>query len=559
VTGRRHEEPQSPTLHRVGRHYRGPLLLGSLPPEVGFGFLERVLPTTEPVEMVCELHRLSPERALEIVDGARAVTEAERERPARGVARASLDVEHASTETLGQQLASGAQELWRVGVCFTAHGSSRLRVEAVRARLADRLHALGFCPRVPRYTVQAALAPPLLGGDGPRPPGYWHALPSDAVAAMFPFGDETVPEPGGVLVGLALADASPVVLDRWAQASHSWGLFGTTGSGKTFAAALLLLRSRWMRPDLDVVVLDPLGEFAPFVRALGGSVVALRPSGGARLNPLDLGTTGGDRTEKAARVAAILRALFPSLRDDEMARLDAAVSRLYDRGGAPTLGQLADEVSGVPASDARLEGLLEVFRTGSLRWVNGPTTLAAESSPVAVDLSGLAEEHRSFHMAYVLDWAYGRLRDHRGPKLLVIDEAHLLASHGPTADFLDRVVRHVRHFEAGLLILSQSPDDFLASDAGRAILGNLSATALLRLPGISLAAQRFFGLTDAEAEWLPNARLPRSVGYAESLWRVGELHLPLAIVASSPEFKFLTASLGRPPETAPPAARRDGL
>ena len=53
------------------------------------------------------------------------------------------------------------------------------------------------------------------------------------------------------------------------------------------------------------------------------------------------------------------------------------------------------------------------------------------------------------------------------------------------------------------------------------------------------------GLTSAEAEWLPKARLPRDAGYSESLWRVGEFHLPLAVVASTPEYEFLGRSLGR--------------
>jgi hypothetical protein len=550
----------SPTVQRRGRRYRAPLLLGELPPEVAFGFLGRVLPTTEPVELTLEVRPITPARALEIVEGARAVAEAELQRPSGGTSQASLAVERTSTEELGQALATGAQELWRVGVCFAATGTSRLRVESVRGRLADRLRTLGFRTRLPRYRVDAAMAAPVTRSDDARPPGYWHLLPSDALAALFPFADETLPEPGGVLVGLALADASPVFLDRWSHPSYSWGFFGTTGSGKTFAAALTVLRSRWMRPDLEVIVLDPLGEFSPFVRALGGSVVTLRASGDARLNPLDPTTTGGDRREKAARVGATLRALFPSLRDDESARLDSAVTRLYEReAGIPTFTDVLEEVERSPGVDRRLEGLLEVFRSGSLRWMCGPTTLSPTSSLVAVDLSGEGEEHRAFHMAYLLDWAYGRLRDRPGAKLLVVDEAHLLVRDLPTAVFLDRVVRHVRHFDGGLLLLTQSPDDFLASESGRSILRNLYATALLRLPGVSPEARSFFGLTAAEAEWLPNARLPRSAGYSESLWRVGDLHLPLAIVASTPEYGFLTRTLASYAPAPAAAPREDGL
>ncbi|MCI4365366.1 MAG: DUF87 domain-containing protein [Thermoplasmata archaeon] len=545
------------TTDRVGQRYRAPLLVRELPPEVPFGFLERILPTTEPIDLLLELHRIPPDRALAMVERARTVAEAELADPGPGAESARLEVERASSHELGQALARRSQELWRVGFSFVAHDSARVRVEAVRARLADRLAGMGFRTRVPRYEVAETLRPAEFGVSDSRPRGYWHTLPSDGVAAMFPFGDETVLEPGGILVGLALADASPVFLDRWSHASHSWGIFGTTGSGKSFAAALYLLRTRWLRPDVDVILLDPLGEFGEFVRGLGGQVVRLTDPETGRLNPLDPVTTGGDRSEKAARVGTMLRALFPSLRDEEAARLDAAVMRLYLRGpSVPTWEDLLGEMDRDSASDGRVRTLLEVFRSGSLRGVNGPTTFQIHASPVAFDFTGVAEEHRAFHLTYVLDWVYGRLRDRPGPKLVLVDEAHLLARSGPTAEFLDRVVRHVRHFEAGLLLLSQNPDDFLTTASGRSTLRNLYATAFLHLPEVSSEARAFFGLTGPEAGWLPKARLPRSAGYSESLWRVGELHLPLAIVASTPEYEFLTRKL---PSSRPAAGREDGL
>ncbi|HTS33821.1 MAG TPA: DUF87 domain-containing protein [Thermoplasmata archaeon] len=546
------------TIFRTGRVFRAPLLIRELPDEVPFGFLGRVLPTTETIDLSLELHRIPPGRALEILEAARSVAEAELASPGGGGETSRLEVERESSGVLGHAVARGAQELWRVGACFVAVGASRARAEAIRARLTERLSAFRFRTRVPRYGVDLTLRPPDPGGAEPRPSGYWHTLPSDAVAALFPFGDESVVEPGGILVGLALADASPVFLDRWSHSSHSWGIFGTTGSGKSFAAALYVLRTRWMRPDLDVVVLDPLGEFSELVRRLGGTVVRLADGRSGRLNPLDPATTGNDRREKGARVVTMLRALYPSMTDDEAAVLDAAVMRLYDRGpGVPTFDDLVREVERDAPAEGRLRVLLEVFRSGSLRGLNGPTTVQLSSTPVSFDLSGVPDDQRPFHLVYVLDWAYGRLRDRTGPKLLVVDEAHLLAHHPPTAEFLDRVVRHVRHFDAGLLLLTQSPEDFLELPSGRSTLRNLYATVFLRLPEVSPVAREFFGLTAAEADWLPKARLPRSAGYSESLWRVGELHLPLAVVASTPEYQLLSGSLGTAPP--PPAVPVEGM
>lgn len=550
---------EGPTWIRTGRRYRTPILLEQLPPELLFGCLGRILPTTEPNELWIEAHRVPSARALAILHGARAVAEVELAAGGQGVETSELEVERDSAEELGRAVARRNQELWKVGLRLSVLASSLPRLEAMRTRLGERLATFGFRARVPRYEVGEALTPPELNPASSKPSGYWQILPTDGVTALFPFGDETVLESGGVLVGLALADASPVFLDRWHHASYSWGIFGTTGSGKSFAAALLALRTRWLSPETDLVILDPLGEFGELVRSLGGSVVRLADAERGRLNPLDPVTTGGDRGEKAARVGAMLRALFPSLRDEETARLDAAVSRLYaeERDG-PTFEDLHRLLARPGGADDRLATFLEIFRSGSLRSLNGPTTLELADGPVSVDFRGVAEDQLPFHLAYLLDWAYGRLRTREGPKLLLVDEAHLLAHHTATAEFLDRVVRHLRHFTAGVLLLSQNPDDFLGHAAGRSLLRNLYATAFLRLPEVSPECRGFFGLSQAEAEWLPRARLPREAGYSESLWRIGELHLPLAIIASTPEYELLSGNLGTDPPSDDGGLRLEG-
>jgi hypothetical protein len=546
------------TWVRYGRSYRAPLLVLQFPNELPFGFLGRVLPTSEPVALTAEFHRIGPAQALELLQGARAVAEAELARGSGGTGTAELEVERESAELFGREIARRTQELWRVGIRLIAFGSSRPRCEAVRSRLIERLCALGFRVRIPRYEASTVLSPTRLSGAEPRPRGYWHTLPTDAVAALFPFLDESIIEPGGVLVGLALGDASPVLIDRWSHASYSWGLFGTTGAGKSFATAMIALRTRWMRPQLEITILDPLGEFGRFARTLGGSVVRLADGAGGRLNPLDPVTTGGDRREKAGRVAAAIRSLFPTLTDAESVVLDTSLTRLFEHGPeVPTLGDLASEIERAEQSPARLRSLFDVFLTGSLSGSNGPTTVSDSIGPISVDFTGVPADQLAFHLSYVLDWAYGRLRARAGPKLLIVDEAHLLMRHTSTAEFLDRIIRHVRHYDAGVLVVSQTPEDLLGRPEGRAILRNLYAIGLLRLPEVSREAREFFGLTPAEAEWLPKARMPAEAGYSESLWRIGELHLPLAVIASTPEYEFLNRTL-RGSSVAPESAPRTG-
>jgi Helicase HerA, central domain len=543
-------------FHRTGR-IDAPFVVPSLPSEVAFGFLGRLVPTTLRAEVRLQVHRIPPERALTLLDQARAVAAAEllsggSEPGARPV---ELEREAESAQEIARRIAAREQELWRVGVSVHALGADPGRAETMRADLLRRFRAAGFRPRVPTYEAAPAAGTPDLTGTERRPPGYWHTLHTDGVAAFFPFVEESVTEPAGVLVGLLLDDVSPVFLDRWSHASHSWGVFGSTGSGKSFFTALTAVRSLWLRPELEIVILDPLGEFTGLARVLGGRVLSVADGRDGRWNPLDPSTTGGDAVEKAGRVGAILRALFPSLLDEEVAVLDTALRRLYDRStSAPELSDLIEEVARTPGGTGRLGALLEVFRSGSLRHLDGPTTSSWSEGLTVVSLVGVPEGHLPFHLAYLLDAVYGRVRARPGPKLVILDEAHLLARDPATGAFLDRLVRHLRHFETGVMVISQNPDDFLGNDHGRSLLRNLRATFLLRLSEVSAQTAAFFQLTGAEAEWLPRARLPREAGYSEALLRFGPSHLPLALIASTPEFELLQGALGRRDDPDAPSA-----
>jgi hypothetical protein len=524
-----------------GLQVDAPVLVTDLPPAVPFGFLGKLLPTSEPVELRVVLRKLSRSSALDVAEKAAAVAEADLETRVNSSGARPSELQHdaESARELAARVAARDQDLWRIGISFHARGRGRRPAEEVRSRLIHRLHELGFRVRLPTFETGLLPRDPDADELAPRPAGYWHTLATDAVAALFPFVDESVHEPGGILVGLLLDDANPVFLNRWAHGSYSWGIFGSTGSGKSFAAALWSLRTRWICPTTQLLFVDPLGEFARLTRELGGSVITMGPGGTGRLNPLDPASTGGDRHAKASRVGTMLRALFPSLTDSETALLDARLSQMYQEGPEiPVWSDLVDGLADRPGAE-RLSSLLDVFRQGSLRYLDGPTTVALEGSPLSLDLHAVPSEQLPFHLTYALDALTARLRSDDRPKLLVLDEAHYMVRTPAIAEFLDQLARHIRHYRAGILLLSQSPDDFLTSASGRSLLRNLRATVLLRLSQVSSETREFFQLTPAEAEWLPKTKLPGEIGYSEGLLRLGASHLPFAIVASAPEFEWL--------------------
>ena len=66
------------------------------------------------------------------------------------------------------------------------------------------------------------------------------------------------------------------------------GLFlGVPGSGKSFAAKRELVNVFLATRD-RIIVVDPMGEYAPLVRRLGGQVIEIAPDSPHHLNPMDV-------------------------------------------------------------------------------------------------------------------------------------------------------------------------------------------------------------------------------------------------------------------------------
>ncbi len=381
-----------------------------------------------------------------------------------------------------------------------------------------------------------------LSPGAPAPSEWFHRLEEEGLAALLPLWEDPSPDREGPLLGAHAFHGTPIYLDRFRHPHHSSVIFGETGSGKSYASALGILRSRWARRGLSVFVLDPLGGLARVLEALGGVVIA-PGSPGSSLNPLDPATTGGDRRLKMATVGVLWRTLFPSLRDEEVARLDVALGQLYEErpGETPRLSDLLAVLEGeLPVGD-RLLSLLSRAVRGSLSELDRPTSVDLSAKLCAFDLSAVSPGELPFFLTLTLDFVEEELRRRPGEKLVVVDEAHYLMMAG-TAGFLDHLVRHVRHYRAGLELLSQNPGDFLASPAGRSILMNVDHLLLLRLKDGGRGLKTLFPLREEEIALVKGAPLPREHGWSGGLLLTGETALPVHVIASGEEGRLLDAA-----------------
>ena len=110
-----------------------------------------------------------------------------------------------------------------------------------------------------------------------------------ATAIFIPFMTRELRMDGQALYyGMNALSHNVIMADRKKLKSANGMYLGSTGSGKSFAAKRELLNVFLTIPQDRIIIVDPMGEYAPLVRRLGGQVIEIAPDSPHHLNPMDV-------------------------------------------------------------------------------------------------------------------------------------------------------------------------------------------------------------------------------------------------------------------------------
>ena len=198
------------------------------------------------------------------------------------------------------------------------------------SRCASRAAGLGLELEVATFRLADAWRS-ALPGPAPRPLAERN-LDSASLAASLLHAASDLYEPTGHLYGRARTSGAPIVLDRFAHASHNAIVLGQTGTGKTMFTGAEM--SRCLIRGIRVLAVDPLGDYRRLADELGGTYLELGAPG-VGLNPFAFtGTaTDGALTAKIAALTRLVAAMAGGLTRDERPALDRALRATYDGGG----------------------------------------------------------------------------------------------------------------------------------------------------------------------------------------------------------------------------------
>ena len=99
-----------------------------------------------------------------------------------------------------------------------------------------------------------------------------------------------------------------IMADRKKLKSANGMYLGSTGSGKSFAAKRELINVFLTTKD-RIIVVDPMGEYAPLVRRLGGQVIEIAPDSPHHISPMDLQMNINDEDSPLSMKADFLLSL----------------------------------------------------------------------------------------------------------------------------------------------------------------------------------------------------------------------------------------------------------
>ena len=322
-------------------------------------------------------------------------------------------------------------------------------------------------------------------------------MTTSSTAIFIPFMTRELRMDGQALYyGMNALSHNVIMADRKKLKSANGLYLGSTGSGKSFAAKRELINVFLTTQD-RIVVVDPMGEYAPLVRRLGGQVIEIAPDSPNHINPMDIQMGMNDEDSPLSMKADFLLSLCElivggkeGLQPIEKTVIDRCVRLVYRElalgigsGEMPLLQDLYEELLKQPEPEAkRVATALELYCTGSLNLFNHPTNVQTDARVVCIVLKGMGENLRKIAMHITDEFVTSAVNTNYLNGLATwcyFDEFHILLRDPLTASYFVAVWKMLRKKGCVPSALTQNVKDLLASREIENILDNTDFMVLL--------------------------------------------------------------------------------
>lgn len=388
--------------------------------------------------------------------------------------------------------------------------------------------------------------------------GVYRNISTWGLSTTFPFSSSTLSHDDGILYWVNTHNNSLILFDRFRTENANMVVFAKSGSGKSFAVKLEILRMLMM--GIDVLVIDPENEYRPLVDTVGWSYLDVSLNSNERINPFDLPLGMKDHNEKPGdllrsaviNLLGLMNLLLGKMTPEEESLMEKALITTYSLKGITIedddiiwkeipimmdLQNVLDTMDGANSLVIRMEKYTSGIFAGIF---SKPTNVDLKEWLQVFSVRDLDDILRPTTMYVILNHIWNKVRSSNKKRILVIDEAWNIMQHEDSAKFLFGLVKRARKYNLGITTITQDVEDFAASSYGKPIISNSSIQVLLKQSSASIdALQNIFKLTEQEKYILLNSAVGQGLFFA------GAEHVGIQIVASFYEEQIVSSDPNR--------------
>ncbi len=460
-----------------------------------------------------------------------------------------LDTAYQDLESLRDQLQQAQEKLFDVGVYITIYGASVEELDKAESEIKSMLESR-------LVYVKPALFQQEQGFKSVLPLGHDELkvnskLNSSPLSSIFPFVSFDLTSDKGILYGVNRHNASLVLFDRFSLENYNSVIFAKSGSGKSYATKLEILRTLMF--DTEVIVIDPEREYEFLAQTVGGRYFNISLNSENHINPFDLAVPREDESpadilrSNIVALVGMFRIMLGGLTPEEDAIIDRAITETYalkditiDSNFAevepPLLSDFELVLAGLQGSESLVQRLSKYTKGTWSGFINQPTNVDINKKFVVFSVRDMEDDLKPVAMYLITHYIWNAVRKNLKKRLLVIDEAWWMMKSDDTASFLYSMAKRGRKYYLGLATITQDVDDFLKSPYGLPMITNSSIQILLKQSPTTIDnLQKTFNLSDEEKFLL----LESDVG--EGIFFAGLKHVAIKVIASYTEDQIITS------------------
>lgn len=501
-------------MSRIGDMYASTLYLERIPTRMSTDFLNDLSAIQSNMLISLTYEAESNENAVKLVRYQMASVEAQAASVGKrnaesgyfGALPADLERQQNNARDLMNDITSRNQNVFYITVTVTAFGRTQDQLDEIVKNIKS-VAAKHICPvKVMKYQQEFAFntSLPLCRNDI----FVDRMFTTESASVFIPYNSREMKQKNAIFYGLNRTSNNMILYNRTTGDNYNGLIFGASGSGKSFMAKIEMISVLLNRPNAQVFVIDPQGEYYPLAKAFNGEEIFLAPGSNVHINPLDMDISSTDEddvdpvTMKSDFVISMFDIIIGKNRQllpIHTSLIDKCVRKIYrayiddlrrtgktvDIAKCPTLNDLYQELMDLKSERyeaGQLADILYQYTGGSFDTFARRTNVETNARFVVYNTKKLGTGMKELGLHICLNDIWNRMMVNSKRHVYTwfyIDEFHLLLENEGSTVFLKRIWKMARKWAGVPTGIMQNTEDLLRNEDTRNIVNNTSFVIMM--------------------------------------------------------------------------------